>query len=123
MSWQQTVEIADHGLYTAKRSGRDAWVGLHGTESTVIEGGPEQLIASVAKTMESGGLRLSSSIPLPSLQFASPAQACNELPSPCASHEDANVLPNSHLDGLNPCERRTVGRATHSLTVPLEVIK
>ena len=123
MSWQQTVELADHGLYTAKRSGRDAWVGLHGTESTVIEDGPEQLVASVTKTLESGGLRLSSSIPLPSLQLASPAQACDELPSPCASHEDANVLPNSHLDGLPPYERRTVGRAAHSLTVPLEVIK
>lgn len=28
-SWQQIVKLADHGLYAAKRSGRDAWVGVH----------------------------------------------------------------------------------------------
>ena len=28
-SWQQVVNLADLGLYAAKRSGRDAWVGVH----------------------------------------------------------------------------------------------
>lgn len=28
-SWQQVVNIADLGLYAAKRSGRNAWVGVH----------------------------------------------------------------------------------------------
>ncbi len=30
-SWQQVVNLADLGLYAAKRSGRDAWVGVHTT--------------------------------------------------------------------------------------------
>ena len=28
-SWQQVVNLADLGLYAAKRSGRNAWVGVH----------------------------------------------------------------------------------------------
>ena len=28
-SWQQVVNLADRGLYAAKRAGRDAWVGVH----------------------------------------------------------------------------------------------
>jgi diguanylate cyclase (GGDEF)-like protein len=28
-SWQQVVNLADLGLYAAKRAGRDAWVGVH----------------------------------------------------------------------------------------------
>ncbi|WP_457426557.1 two-component regulator propeller domain-containing protein [Roseateles sp. P5_E7] len=28
-SWQQVLNLADLGLYAAKRSGRDAWVGVH----------------------------------------------------------------------------------------------
>jgi diguanylate cyclase (GGDEF)-like protein len=28
-SWQQVVKLADLGLYAAKRSGRNAWVGVH----------------------------------------------------------------------------------------------
>jgi len=28
-SWQQIVNLADRGLYAAKRSGRNAWVGVH----------------------------------------------------------------------------------------------
>jgi len=30
-SWQQVVNLADLGLYAAKRSGRNAWVGVHTT--------------------------------------------------------------------------------------------
>jgi hypothetical protein len=28
-SWQQVVNLADLGLYAAKRAGRNAWVGVH----------------------------------------------------------------------------------------------
>jgi diguanylate cyclase (GGDEF)-like protein len=31
LSWSQVVELADQGLYIAKRSGRDAWAALHAT--------------------------------------------------------------------------------------------
>ncbi|OFA04721.1 sensor domain-containing diguanylate cyclase [Duganella phyllosphaerae] len=31
LSWPQVVELADQGLYIAKRSGRDAWAALHAT--------------------------------------------------------------------------------------------
>jgi diguanylate cyclase (GGDEF)-like protein len=37
LNWLQVVEVADQGLYMAKRGGRDAWVGLIGTEGTRFE--------------------------------------------------------------------------------------
>jgi len=32
-SWQEIVGIADHGLYAAKRKGRNGWVGLEAEDS------------------------------------------------------------------------------------------
>ncbi len=38
MSWDQVVNVADVALYAAKRSGRNAWVGLFSTERTFARG-------------------------------------------------------------------------------------
>ena len=53
LSWDQVVNVADVALYTAKRSGRNAWVGLFSTERTEVEGllrlvreSPNELVAS-----------------------------------------------------------------------------
>ena len=51
--WQQVVNLADLGLYAAKRSGRDAWVGVHAASG---RGAGGQRIV--------GGFGLSSSRPL-----------------------------------------------------------
>jgi len=37
VSWEQVAAIADRGAYVAKENGRNAWVGLYGTEQTSIE--------------------------------------------------------------------------------------
>jgi diguanylate cyclase (GGDEF)-like protein len=38
LSWSQVVELADQGLYIAKRSGRNAWAALYSTEATRPDG-------------------------------------------------------------------------------------
>jgi predicted signal transduction protein with EAL and GGDEF domain len=30
LSWEQTVAVADHAAYTAKKNGRNAWLGVYG---------------------------------------------------------------------------------------------
>ena len=34
--WEQVVNIADRGAYVVKENGRNAWVGLYGTQSTTV---------------------------------------------------------------------------------------
>src|SRR5690348_13575550 len=38
MSWEEVVDVADHCLYVAKRSGRDAWVGVLPQTDVTAEG-------------------------------------------------------------------------------------
>jgi len=35
LTWGQVVAVADHAAYTAKKNGRDAWVGVYGTRKSV----------------------------------------------------------------------------------------
>lgn len=37
LSWDQAVAIADHAAYTAKKNGRNAWVGVYGTRKSLWE--------------------------------------------------------------------------------------
>ena len=37
LSWDQAVAVADHAAYTAKKNGRNAWVGVYGTRNSVWE--------------------------------------------------------------------------------------
>jgi predicted signal transduction protein with EAL and GGDEF domain len=64
LGWQDVVRLADLALYTAKRAGRDAWVGLHATE----EAQPESLLATVyggpQRAAREGEIRTTSNKPL-----------------------------------------------------------
>lgn len=48
LSWEQVVSVADRALYVSKRSGRDAWVGLEGSEATDAR----TLLASLREDLE-----------------------------------------------------------------------
>lgn len=61
MPWQQAVQLADQGLYIAKRGGRDAWVGLYDTEITEVGNGAEKLIQNTMEAVQAGELQLVSS--------------------------------------------------------------
>ena len=61
LNWERTIDIADLCLYAAKKSGRNAWVGL--LDSTCNE--EDTFLAIVEKTeqlIQLGQLRLASSI-------------------------------------------------------------
>lgn len=61
MPWQQTVQLADQGLYMAKRGGRNAWVGLYETEITSVGNDTEKLIQNTMEAVQAGELQLISS--------------------------------------------------------------
>ena len=35
LKWEQVVAVADHAAYTAKKNGRNAWVGVYGTRKSI----------------------------------------------------------------------------------------
>ena len=37
LTWEQVVALADHSAYTAKKNGRNAWVGVYGTRKSTWE--------------------------------------------------------------------------------------
>ncbi len=52
VSWDQVVRLADQAAYLAKRSGRDAWVGVHANDATppeAVRGDPATLELLVAE--------------------------------------------------------------------------
>lgn len=51
-SWQQVVNLADLGLYAAKRSGRDAWVGVHAATGRAARG--ERVVGGFGLTSSRG---------------------------------------------------------------------
>lgn len=63
LGWQDVVRLADLALYAAKRSGRDAWVGLHATEAAQPEGLLAQAQAAPQQALRQGEVRVSSSRP------------------------------------------------------------
>jgi diguanylate cyclase (GGDEF)-like protein len=58
LSWSQVVELADQGLYVAKRSGRNAWAALYSTESTRAEGVFPRLMQQLGAAVAEGEVRL-----------------------------------------------------------------
>ncbi|MYM21166.1 diguanylate cyclase [Duganella sp. FT135W] len=58
LSWSQVVELADQGLYIAKRSGRNAWAALYSTESTRAEGVFPRLMQQLGDAVADGEVRL-----------------------------------------------------------------
>ncbi len=61
LDWLGVVNMADIGLLTAKRLGRNTWVGLHGTEQARPESLLARARAAPKETLQGGDLRVTSS--------------------------------------------------------------
>ncbi|HJW09069.1 MAG TPA: diguanylate cyclase [Holophagaceae bacterium] len=64
LHWEQVVDLADHCLYTAKRSGRDAWVGVLASETFRRESSAD-LAHQMAQFIRDGALKVETSKPDP----------------------------------------------------------
>ncbi len=64
LDWQQVVGLADQALYVAKRSGRNAWVGLSATAQTPALGDISELLVAPQASAKAGWLRIESKRPL-----------------------------------------------------------
>ncbi|MRW88293.1 diguanylate cyclase, partial [Pseudoduganella sp. FT26W] len=62
LSWSQVVELADQGLYIAKRSGRNAWAALYSTEATRPDGVFPRLMQQLGQAVTDGEVRLVSNL-------------------------------------------------------------
>jgi len=58
LSWSQVVELADQGLYIAKRSGRNAWAALYATETARPDGIFPRLMHQLDQSVADGEVRL-----------------------------------------------------------------
>jgi len=58
LSWSQVVELADQGLYIAKRSGRNAWAALYSTAATRSEGVFPRMMQQLEQAVTAGEVRL-----------------------------------------------------------------
>lgn len=63
IDWQGVINLADVGLRTAKRAGRDAWVGVHATERTHPVDLPARTTAAPHLAVLRGDIAVSSSRP------------------------------------------------------------
>ncbi|MYM72501.1 diguanylate cyclase [Duganella sp. FT134W] len=62
LSWSQVVELADQGLYIAKRSGRNAWAALYSTGATRADGVFPRLMQRLDQAVGDGEVRLVSNL-------------------------------------------------------------
>jgi diguanylate cyclase (GGDEF)-like protein len=62
LSWSQVVELADQGLYIAKRSGRNGWAALYSTEATRADGVFQRLMQQLDQSVTDGEVRLVSNL-------------------------------------------------------------
>jgi diguanylate cyclase (GGDEF)-like protein len=62
MSWSQVVELADLGLYLAKRSGRDAWAAVYATEAAQAEELFPRLVHQLDECVARGEARIVTSV-------------------------------------------------------------
>jgi len=62
ISWSQVIDIADHGMYAAKKSSRNAWVGFFGTEKADPDNCFEKIINDTQEQIATQRLKLVSSI-------------------------------------------------------------
>ena len=61
--WERAVDLADHCLYAAKRSGRDAWVGVFPALQGDVEQLEERLPQDIAGLLREGQLELKCNLP------------------------------------------------------------
>ncbi|MDL2358047.1 MAG: diguanylate cyclase [Pseudomonadota bacterium] len=62
LSWSEVVELADQGLYLAKRAGRDAWAAVYGTERTRGDGLFARLMHHLDAALADGEVTLLASV-------------------------------------------------------------
>lgn len=67
LSWEQVVDIADQCLYTAKRSGRNAWVGLLAVDELLDGAGKEPVPSRLPRLVKEGAVQLLTNLPDPEL--------------------------------------------------------
>ncbi|MES2151813.1 MAG: GGDEF domain-containing protein [Pseudomonadota bacterium] len=72
LSWSEVVELADQGLYLAKRSGRNAWAALYSTPESRPEGLFARLIHQLEQALAEGEARLVTN--LENVEMAGPKQ-------------------------------------------------
>ncbi|MBC7453606.1 MAG: GGDEF domain-containing protein, partial [Massilia sp.] len=77
LSWSEVVELADQGLYLAKRSGRNAWAALYSTEQTRADDLFPRLMHHLDETLASGEVTLVASAAHPVTPAASLALAAS----------------------------------------------
>jgi predicted signal transduction protein with EAL and GGDEF domain len=58
LTWSQVVEVADQGLYIAKRSGRNAWAALYSTPNTCADGIFARLMQQLDQALADDEVRL-----------------------------------------------------------------
>jgi two-component system sensor histidine kinase ChiS len=61
-SWEQVVEIADHCLYAAKKTRRNAWVGVYGNSGNVVPLSLAEILGDIAGAVAKQNLVLLSSV-------------------------------------------------------------
>jgi diguanylate cyclase (GGDEF)-like protein len=62
LPWPQVVELADQGLYIAKRSGRNAWAALYSTDGARPDGLFPRLMHNLDQAVAEGEVRLLSNL-------------------------------------------------------------
>jgi diguanylate cyclase (GGDEF)-like protein len=62
LSWPQVVELADQGLYVAKRSGRNGWAAVYSTEATQPDGIFNRVMQQLGAAVAEGEVRLVTSL-------------------------------------------------------------
>ncbi|TFW14863.1 diguanylate cyclase, partial [Duganella callida] len=65
LSWSQVVELADQGLYIAKRSGRNAWAAVYSTAAARPDGVFARVMQHLEQAVAEGEVRLVSNLPGP----------------------------------------------------------
>jgi hypothetical protein len=63
LSWDRVVELADACLYAAKRSGRNAWVGVIPTDLATLEDLTPHLAEHLHGLIREGKLEMKTSLP------------------------------------------------------------
>lgn len=62
LSWEQIISIADKALYAAKKTQRDAWVGLAATQTTSSQDLSSHLLTDLNEMIEADDLQAVTSL-------------------------------------------------------------